>query len=100
MAKIFLGYSQKDIKSAQQLKDFLEKNGFDVFLSAHSVNPGESWSASISKSILSADYYLPIISKNFSSSSASATEIALAIASMQEGKLTCPPKNSPTLMLD
>lgn len=79
--KVFISYSRKDSLFAGKLKRCFETCvGFEAFLAHDDLHPSDDWPFEILKNLYNTDFVVPLISKNFLSSSFSNQEIGIALA--------------------
>jgi hypothetical protein len=60
---VFLSYASDDVKKVQDLYDSLSRNGLDVWLDRHALQPAERWDRMIQEAIRSSKAFVLCISK-------------------------------------
>lgn len=79
--RIFMSFSMNDRLVAGLLKELLESClGFEVFLAHDDLSPSDNWPNEILKNLENADFIVPLISKNFHTSSFANQEIGFSLA--------------------
>ena len=61
---IFISYSHKDEKLADELHDLLEEKGLRCFMSSRDITPGDPWSEAIRNALMNAQELLLLITPN------------------------------------
>jgi len=77
--KIFLSYSHRDKELAHKFHDYLTENDYEILWDENIVTVGSDFNKKLSKALLEADIYLPIISNNFLNSHFARNELSFAI---------------------
>jgi len=85
MSTVFISYSNKDREFVERLAHDLDVHGIHVFYDQR-IAPGESWAASLSKAIESAQYILVVLSPNSIDSAWVAQETNIGLAREVDGK--------------
>ncbi len=62
--KIFVSYSQKDIKFVKKVSETLSEKGYDVWYDIENIGGGVVWAKEIQKAIRDAELFLLIVSPN------------------------------------
>ena len=60
--KVFISYSRKDTSFAQRLHEQLNAEGFEAYIDAHDIAPGEDWRLRLGGLIETADCVVFILS--------------------------------------
>ncbi len=79
--QVFLSYSQKDHKSAEQLAFQLQKAGLEPWLDSWKVNPGSNWALEVGRALESSEAMVVLLSPEYLASPHSEYEIKFAIGS-------------------
>jgi hypothetical protein len=61
---IFISYSKEDIEDAKKISEYLKKNGFNVWLDAERLLPGDIWEKAVYNAIEASSVVLVLISKS------------------------------------
>ena len=61
---VFLSYAKEDAAEVARIKAALVDKGVDVFVDADDIQPGQEWSATLTKRIVESSLFIPIISRN------------------------------------
>ncbi len=75
---VFISFSSKDTSIANKVKEILEKNGIEVWISYEAINGGNDYSIEIPLALKSCEYFLLILSSNSCESVNVAKELSLA----------------------
>lgn len=78
--RMFFSYSTKDKKIVGELKDKLEKIGFEVFLAHEDLKPLVEWQEEIIKNLVRCDIFIPVFTENFKESEWTNQEVGIAVA--------------------
>ena len=88
MAKIFVAYSSKDMRLLTRLRDELERRSpHTLFIAEWDVPYGEIWREQIQTNLDLADFFVPLLSRNFLQSEEAKRELHYAIRLADEKKL-------------
>lgn len=79
MGEIFISYSSKDEKIAEQIYSELNENGFSSWLAKHDIPGGGDYASLIEHQINKCKYFLVIVSKHSCNSQHVQSEISLAV---------------------
>lgn len=90
MSDVFVSYSRKDRDFVHRLVGDLEAAGVSVFLD-QTIQPGDSWAASLSKAIESARYLLVVLSPDYLESQWGQEEMKVGLLRESERKATVIP---------
>lgn len=60
--KIFIGYVEEDLASAQKLYSAFTRHGFHAWLDRKKLLPGQNWPRSIERAISISDFFVPCFS--------------------------------------
>ena len=58
---VFISFSSKDTSIANKVKEILEKNGIEVWISYEAINGGNDYSIEIPLALKSCEYFLLIL---------------------------------------
>lgn len=61
---VFISYNHRDVETANQMRDFLEKNGISVTIDSQAMKAGEDIKQFIDRSIRDSDVTLSLVSQN------------------------------------
>lgn len=75
---VFISYSRKDRKAADQLQDILETRGHRVWRDIRSIVGGEDWKRAINRALLNSNALIALISHNSANSNSVNEEIKIA----------------------
>lgn len=89
-SKIFISYATKDKASAHQIAEELRSAGFDPWLDAQQVQPGENWSQAIGNALEKSDAIVLLVSKAFLQSPRLIEEWNFAIGSKKHAGRVLP----------
>jgi hypothetical protein len=78
MSKIFISFASQDLKVAMTLCQVLEARGFQCWISARDIQPGENFQVSIVQAIRNAKAMLLVFTENSNNSQEMTKELALA----------------------
>jgi len=78
--RIFLSYSHKDKNLSGELKETLERDGFEVFMAHEDIEPTKEWEIEIIRNLKECDIFIPIVSNNFLESKWTDQESGFAFA--------------------
>jgi hypothetical protein len=90
LSDVFVSYSRKDRDFVRRLVSDLEAAGVSVFFD-QTIQPGESWAASLSKAIESARYLLVVLSPDYLESQWGQEEVKVGLLRESERKATVIP---------
>jgi succinate dehydrogenase hydrophobic membrane anchor protein len=77
-ARIFISHASKDLETAQAVCEALERRGFDCWLAARNVGPGENFQEAIVRALRAAQVMVLIFSAHANRSSEIRKELAIA----------------------
>lgn len=80
---IFISYSHKDSKAADDLRRELSKKGLDVW-SDNKIKPGDNWAQEIEKALKKAEYYLFLVTPDSIASQWNNVEMGVALSRQSE----------------
>lgn len=84
MKNVFVSYSHNDIEFARKFVDWLEKNGYKVWVDKKRILPGANYLNSIADGIKKADAFITLLSKDSVSSKWVAREVFYALENDRE----------------
>ncbi len=84
--QLFISYSSKDVKLAQQIAKDLQARGFDIFITPNSIRPGEEWVPAISRGLDESGVFLILLTPNALNSKWVRKEVNTAIALDNSGE--------------
>src|SRR5688572_17236566 len=90
VSDVFVSYSRKDRDFVQRLVGDLQSAGVSVFFD-QTIQPGESWVASLSKAIESARYLLVVLSPDYLESQWALEEMKVGLLREADRKATVIP---------
>src|SRR5262252_6705058 len=92
MAKVFIAYSSKDLRFLTDLRNQLRlKSTHQVFIAEFRLQAGQEWRLEVERNLAQADFFVPLISKNFLDSPEARRELSGAIDLVDQQKLTIAP---------
>jgi hypothetical protein len=78
--RIFLSYTISEKELAGELKKYLERFGFDVFLAHEDIQPTVEWQDDILRNLDMADIFVAVLTKDFRNSDWTDQETGVAVA--------------------
>lgn len=88
MGRVFIAYSSQDMRLLAKLQDELGKRiSHTIFVAKWDVPYGESWRKQIQSALDSADFFIPLLSRNFLQSEEAMRELQYAIKLADEKRL-------------
>lgn len=78
MYQVFISHSSKDFSQAQAIVRYLEDRGIRCWIAPRDIQPGSSFGSSISAAIPACPIFLPLLSRNYMTSTHVEKELILA----------------------